>query len=282
MRFLFTLFLAWSASAQLPVIPLGINTAISSSGWNGTPEGMGNMAFHWIYTNLGNPATLPHATNWVDLIQAAPANWNLLGANTKVLNTTTGVLFTAVNGVRDALTNNATVARSGVTGLGTNFSIFAVFRQINNNFGANTMPIFGDFNGNDTYIGNIGAGTDLIMSINGTSATIVKSANTVPIDIYMTWSNGVFWAWTNGIAAVTAQAWGLAGVPWTNGWSVGCKNNVNFNPWHGTLAEVGIWTNLPLTTSTFTPSTIGSVSNLHWYVTNTPVLKTNGVNCIFP
>lgn len=258
-------------------------TSSASSAWNGTPEGIGNMAYHWIYTNIVAGAG-GEATNWVDLIQSAPMNWNQLGSSTKILNTTTGVLFTALNGTRDALTNNVSAGLVTGNGLGTNFSVYLVLRQINNNFGANVMPVFGGFNDSGTSFANSGAGTDLLMSYNGNNATVVKSANQMPVDVFMTWSNAVFWAWTNGIACVTAQSWDNHAQPWNIGLAFGCKNNVSFNPWHGTLAEVGIYTNLPFTTATQIPSQLASVSNLHWYITNVPVLKTNGTggNCIHP
>ncbi len=129
-------------------------------------------------------------------------------------------------------------------------------------------------------LANLAAATTLNMNWNGVNSTITFGLNQIPIDIYMTWSNGVFWAWTNGILADTARSWNVAGAGW-GGLSLGGANGLN-NPWHGNIAEFGIFTNVAFVTSSTVSSTVVGVSNLHWYMTNYNVLQTNNVNSIFP
>lgn len=253
----------------------------ASSGWNGTPEGLGGMALHFIYTNI--PGTPILVSNWTDLVQGKTIQWNKL--TTEPISTTTGVLFRAT-GPRDAFTNSLTDLWTGgryggpTGGDGTNFSIFFVFRQIDNNFGSGVMPLWSTFPLASTpYLGNINAGTAMNMNWNSINVTFTTGLNQIPIDVYMTWSNGVFWAWTNGIIADNARSWNVSGAGW-GGITLG-SGGVN-NEWHGTLAELGMFTNVAFVTSGSVSPTVVGVSNLHWYVTNTPVLKTNGVNCIFP
>jgi hypothetical protein len=245
-------------------------TRATSTPWNGTPEGLGGMTLHWVYTNAtaSPPAVI---STWTDLIQAKVLTWNQ--AANQPIGTTTGVLFKANTGAIDALTNKFndlwTLGNIGgsTAGDGTNLSMFAVVRQINNNFGSGEMPMLGGFGGGTiARVENSGAGTAFILTgWGGHSVTFSGSMNQIPVDFYLTVSNGVLWVWTNGIAAVTAQSWSVSGTPWF-GLQLGCEPAMS--PWHGNIAEVGFYTNKFFVDSGSGSATTINVSNIHYYVTN--------------
>jgi len=252
------------------------------SAWDGTPEGLGGLALHYAYTNgVSSPPAV--ITSWTDLVQGVKLTWNQ-AANQPIC-TTTGILFKATTGAIDALTNSFTTVWTGgklggaTGGDGTNISIVFAIRQINNAFGSSIMPLWGVYNATTTRFANVSAATTLTLTWNGVTDTFTTSLNQIPIDIYMTWSNGVFWAWTNGILADTARSWNVAGNGWT-GTQLGCEPALN--PWHGNIAEFLVFTNVAFVTSSPVSSTVVGVSNLHWWMTNYNRLPTNGVNSIFP
>jgi hypothetical protein len=265
--------------AQLPIFSYSLPP---NAAWNGTPEGLGGLALRWDYTNAvaSPPAVM---TDWTDLVQHVRLTWNQAG--NQPIGATTGVLFTANTGNRDALTNSFTtfwtggIVGPGASGGGTNISFAMAIRQINNNFGFGTMDVFGVYNAGAPGFANLSAATTLNMNWNAVNSTFTAGLNQIPIDIYMTWSNGIFWAWTNGILADTARNWNVSSLPWS-GLQLGClPANA---PWHGNIAQFLIFTNIAFATVSPVSSTIVGVSNLHWWMTNYNKLPTNGVNSIFP
>lgn len=222
--------LALPVFGQLPVVQL---PQLKSAAASVTPQSLGNMMVYWINTNQVDK---DFVTNWLDQIQSLPAKWDISKpTNTRPTNAiATGVFFDGFN-FGQWLTNAALACPSNQT---------AVIRFKPTNVGFLPMGLWSDTASDDASI-TVDASVKLDWGGRALAGTIGANAE---LDAEMTISNGVLYAWTNGIAVITASAESSLinrkHIPTAIGALPGGGNY-----YIGYVRVVGLYTNSPFTTA---------------------------------
>lgn len=231
MIFLLALLLAFGASAQLPIVPFTVPSSAAASPTNVLPSG---IAFWW-KTNGLSGARVPL---WTDSIQSY--NWAQSTVNNQPLWDGDSVQFWGTNNM---VVTNLTESTWSVL-------VILKFRDT----GGLHEAIGGGTTGAGIYFANIvsgqlyaGAGSAPALTTAVYDMIGAKTTATPQFDLF-----------TNGVSA-----WNF-GASWNSTVTISRAGSTTVPAWffNGFIHEFIIWTNQPVWTST-------TVSNVHWYATNT-------------